>query len=197
MPKSLSYPAEMDCVMLELPVRGTWLAKHAGASGITNGHHRNHPYAIDILKLGPDGRPNRGREEGVTDFYSYDEPIYAPADGRVVQVVDSVEGTLIGNHIIIDIGNEKYVFFAHLKNGSIAVEEDQFVKAGTRIGRVGNSGGASGILHLHMHVQNKATWDRGGKVTYPFRFRKMLRKRLFFWREVSNGFLLRNDKFSD
>ena len=52
MPKSLSYPAETDCVILELPVRGTWLAKHAGASGITNGHHRNHPYAIDILKLG-------------------------------------------------------------------------------------------------------------------------------------------------
>ena len=55
-PKSLAYPAEQDCLLLELPVRGIWLARHAGASRITNGHHPRHAYAIDILKLGPDGR---------------------------------------------------------------------------------------------------------------------------------------------
>lgn len=197
-PKSLSYPGETHCVMLELPVRGTWLAKHAGASDITNDHIA-HPYAIDILKLGPDGRLHKGREEAVTDFYSYNEPVYAPADGKVAQVVDRLEGNLIGNYVIIDIGNEKYVFFAHLKNGSIAVEEGQFVKSGTLIARVGNSGGASGLLHMHMHVQNKATFERHGTemVTYPFRFRKMFRKRLLFWKEVANGALLRNDKFTD
>lgn len=87
--------------------------------------------------------------------------------------------------------------FAHLKNRSIAVDKGQFVKAGTLIGRVGNSVRASGILHLHMHVQNKATFDHGEKVTYPLRFRKMLRKRLLFWQEFSNGYLFRNDRFSD
>jgi murein DD-endopeptidase MepM/ murein hydrolase activator NlpD len=152
---------------------------------------------MDILKLGPDGRMSRGREKASTYFYSYDEPISSPTDGRIVKVVDNVEGGLIGNYIIIAIENEKYVFLAHIKNGSIVVVENQFVKAGTFVGRVGNSGGASGILHLHMHVQNKPTWDRGRKVTYPIRFRKMLRKRFLLRKEVSNGYLLRNDMFSD
>jgi len=203
-PKSLPYPAESDCVILDLPVRGTWLAGQAGASKITNGHTSNR-YALDILKLGPDGRLYKGREKAVRDFYSYDEPIYAPADGRVTQVVADLESDLLGhmdrdhpggNNIIIDIGNEKYVYFAHLKRGSPAVVEGQFVKAGTLLGHVGNSGYSS-HPHLHMHVQNQATAASEGRKTFPFRFKEMRRKRLIFWRDVSHGALLRNDKFSD
>jgi len=48
-----------------------------------------------------------------------------------------------------------------------------------------------------MHVQNKPTSDLDGKMTYTFRFTEMYRKRLIFWEEVSDGYLLRNDKFSD
>jgi len=203
-PKSLPYPAKSDCVILDLPSRGTWLAGQAGASEITNGHTSNR-YAIDILKLGPDGRLYKGREKAVRDFYSYDEPIYAPADGRVTQVVADLESDLLGhmdrdhpggNNIIIDIGNEKYVYFAHLKRGSPAVVEGQFVKAGTLLGHVGNSGYSS-HPHLHMHVQNQATAASEGRKTFPFRFKEMRRKRLIFWRDVSHGALLRNDKFSD
>jgi hypothetical protein len=203
-PKSLSYPAESGCVILELPVRGTWLAGHGGASEITNGH-LTLPYAIDILKLGPDGRMYKGEEEAVTDFYSYNEPIYAPADGWVTQIVDGIESDVIGNmdednpggnYINLDIGHGEYVHFAHLKKGSIAVVEGQFVEAGTLIGRVGNSG-RSTHPHLHMHVQNKPTSDPDGRITYPFRFREMRRKRLIFWKDVSDGYLLRNDKFSE
>jgi hypothetical protein len=203
-PKSLFYPTKSDCVILELPVRGTWLAGQAGASGITNGHSTNR-YAIDILKLGPDGRMYKGNESAVTDFYSYNEPIYAPADGWVSQIADGIESDLIGNmdednpggnYIIIDIGQGKYVFFGHLKKGSIAVVEGQFIKAGTLIGYIGNSG-YSTHPHLHMHVQNKPTSDSDGMITYPFRFYEMQRKRLVFWREVIDDSLLRNDKFSD
>jgi len=203
-PKSLPYPAESDCVMLDLPVRGTWLAGHGGASEITNGHLTNR-YAIDILKLGPDGRLHKGREEAVTDFYSYGEPIFAPADGRVTEVVDGIESDLMGNmdkdnpggnHVIIDIGNGKYVYFAHLKKGSITVKEDQSVRAGALLGCVGNSG-FSTHPHLHMHVQSKPTSDPEGRITYPFRFREMRRERLILWKSVRNGYLLRNDRFSD
>ena len=203
-PKSLPYPSASDCVILNLPVRGTWLAGHAGASDITNGHLTNR-YALDILKLGPDGRLAKGKEDTVTDFYSYHEPIYAPADGKVTQIKDSIESDLLGhmdkdnpggNYIIIDIGNEKYAYFGHLKKGSIAVVEGQFVKAGTLIGHAGNSG-YSTHPHLHMHIQNKPTSNPDGRITYPFRFLKMQRKRLLFWKEVSAGYLLRNDRFSD
>ncbi len=203
-PKSLPYPTESVCVMLDLPVRGTWLAGQAGSSPITNGHLTNR-YAIDILKLGPDGRMYKGKEDMVSDFYSYNEPIYAPADGRVSQVVDGLPSDIMGNRdrdhsggnlIILDIGKGKFIYFAHLRKGSIAVEEGEFIKAGTILGVVGNSG-YSTHPHLHMHVQNQPLSNAEGRVTYPFRFTKMRRKRLIFWKEVSNGSLLRNDKFSD
>jgi murein DD-endopeptidase MepM/ murein hydrolase activator NlpD len=147
----------------------------------------------------------KGKEKTVTDFYSYMEPLYAPADGWVTQIVDNIESDLIGNmdrdnpggnYIIMNIGNEKYVFFGHLEKGSIRVAEGQFVKAGTLIGYIGNSG-YSTHPHLHMHVQNKPTSDPDGMTTYPFRFYEMRRKRLMFWKQVSYGSLLRNDKFSD
>ncbi|MGB3477851.1 MAG: M23 family metallopeptidase [bacterium] len=200
--KSLPYPGEEECVILELPVRGTWLAGHAGASDITNGHLINR-YAIDILKLGSDGRFFKFGEKSVTDFYSYNEPVYAPANGQVVQVVDSLESDVLGNqdidnpggnYVIFDIGDGKYVYFAHFKKGSIIVEKGQFLKTGEIIGRIGNSG-YSTHPHLHMHVQNKATANREGRITYPFRFHKMFRKRVLFWIEIRNGYLLRNDIF--
>lgn len=201
-PRSLVYPMESDCVMLELPVRGTWLAGHAGATDITNGH-LTYPYAVDFLKLGPDGRLYKGTEKNVTDFYAYNEPVYASADGWVTEIVNDIESDLLGemdldnpggNYITIDIGGEKYLHLAHLKKGSITVEEGQFVKTGTLVGYIGNSG-FSTHPHLHMHIQNKPTSNSEGMITYPFRFLNMQRKRLIFWMEVNNGYLLRNDIF--
>ena len=203
-PQSWAYPSEKDCVVLDLPVRGVWLAGQAGASVLTNGHITNR-YAIDILKLGPDGRLFMGEEERVTDFYSYGEEIYAPADGRITEVVDGIQSDVMGNmdkdhpggnYIIMDIGQDKYVYFGHLIEGSITVEQGQPVTAGTMLGRVGNSG-YSTHPHLHMHVQNKPVSDREGRITYPFRFSKMRRNRLLFWHTVKNGVLLRGDRFSE
>ena len=203
-PRSLAYPVGSDCVMLELPVRGTWLAGHAGATDITNGH-LTYPYAVDLLKLGSDGRLYKGTEKDVTDFYAYNEPVYAPADGWVTEIVNDMESDLLGkmdldnpggNYITIDIGGGKYVHLAHLKKGSITVEGGQFVKAGTLVGYIGNSGNST-HPHLHMHIQNKPTSSSVGMITSPFRFLNMQRKRLIFWMEVSNGYLLRNDIFRD
>jgi hypothetical protein len=49
------------------------------------------------LKLGSDARLYKGKEKTVTDFYSYDEPVYVPADGRVVQIVEGFESDVLGN----------------------------------------------------------------------------------------------------
>jgi len=201
-PKSLPYPPESECVILELPVRGTWLAGHAGATTITNGHSSNR-FAIDILKLGTDWRFFKKELKAVTDFYSFNEPVYAPADGIVTEVVDNLISDSLGimdknnsggNKIIIGIGDSKYVYFAHLRKSSIPKKVGETVKAGELIGFVGNSG-YSTSPHLHMHVQNKPISDQKDRQTYPFRFRKMNRTRFFFQSEVKNGYLIRNDWF--
>ncbi|MBE0432629.1 M23 family metallopeptidase [candidate division WOR-3 bacterium] len=203
-PQSWAYPPEKDCVTLDLPVRGVWLAGHAGASVLTNGHVKNR-YAIDILKLGPDGRLHKGQGKSVTDYYSYDEEVCAPADGKITEVMDGIQSDLMGNmdeehpggnYIIMDIGDDKYVYFGHLRKGSITVEQGQSVTAGTVLGRIGNSG-YSTHPHLHMHVQNKPVSDPEARITYPFRFSRMRLSRLIFWKEVKNVALLRGDRFSD
>ncbi|MBN3034566.1 MAG: M23 family metallopeptidase [Bacteroidales bacterium] len=198
--RSLPFPQEAECVILELPVRGKWLAGHAGATELTNPHTTN-LYAIDFLKLGKDSRFYSGNEDTVTDFYSFNEFIYAPADGVITQVTDTLESDLLGhrdkehpggNFVILDIGNERYVYLAHLRSNSIGVQAGQKVKAGDVIGRAGNSGNST-VPHLHMHVQNKPVSNSEGRITYPFRFLNLHRKRLLFWREVHNAALIRND----
>ncbi len=194
--KTLPYPSTEECVVLDLPVRGTWLAGHAGATKFTN-IHTTHRYAIDVLKLGPDGRMMDGSDLVVTNWYGYGEPIYAPADGQIIKVVDVFPCRPIGdgdsahpagNHVVIDIGNDRQVFLAHLRAGSIAVEEGAYVTPGTLIGRVGNSGNSE-APHLHVHVQTAS------ETTIPFRFRSMQRKRWLFWADVTNSYLIRNDWF--
>ena len=195
---TLPYPPVEECVVLDLPVRGTWLAGHAGASEITN-FHTTHRYAIDVLKRGPDGRMVDGSDLVVTNWYGYGEPVYAPADGQVVKVVDGLPCGPIGNrdlanpggnHVVIDIGNGRQVLLAHLVAGSVAVEEGAYVTSGALIGRVGNSGN-SDAPHLHLHVQSAS------ETMVPFRFRSMERKRWLVWTEVTDGYLIRNDWFRD
>jgi hypothetical protein len=193
---TLPYPPMEEGVVLDLPVRGTWLAGHAGASEFTN-FHSTHRYAIDVLKLGPDGRLVEGSDLVVTNWYGYDEPVYAPADGQIVEVVDDLPCGPIGNrdtvnpagnHVVIDIGDGRQVLLAHLVAGSVAVEEGEYVTSGALIGRVGNSGNSE-APHLHVQVQSAS------ETMVPFRFRLMQRKRWLFWTEVTNGYLIRNDRF--
>lgn len=202
--KTYPFPKTSDCVVLDLPVRGEWLAGHAGATTLTNNHYKS-KYAIDCLKIGPDGRFFKDPEEKVSDFYSYEEPVYAPANGKITEVVDSLTSDIFGepdtenlggNYVILDLGNGKYFLVAHLMKEKIPVEEGQLVKKGDILGYIGNSGNTS-FPHLHIHVQNKPTADPEGRITYPFRFNKMKRKRLIFWREVRNAALIRNDRFHD
>ena len=196
------FPEESKCVLLDLPVRGEWLAGHAGSTTMTNAHSKNR-YAIDCLKIGPDGRFYKEPEEDVTDFYSYGEPVYAPADGRITDIVDSLTSDVMGerdkehpggNVVILDLGGGKYFYVAHLMKDRIPVEIGQTVETGTLLGYIGNSGNTF-FPHLHIHVQNKPTLDAEGRITYPFRFKTMHRKRLIFWQEVSNAALIRNDRF--
>ena len=143
------------------------------------------------------GRLVDGSDLVVTNWYGYDEPVYAPAEGQIVTVVDGFpcrpigDGdtvNLAGNHVVIDIGSDRQVFLAHLVAGSVAVKEGEYVSSGTLIGRVGNSGNSE-APHLHLHVQSASG------TMLPFRFRSMQRERWLLWIHVTEGYLLRNDRF--
>lgn len=207
LPQIFSFPGEEESYVVELPVRGTWSAGHAGGSVLVN-YHNAHPsqkYAIDIVKVDERGRFYERPGSEIEQVFSFGEPVFAPASGIVVAAVDTLPNHGIslepsevefpaGNHVVIQFEEERYIFLAHLKPGSLQVAEGDTISAGYPVGTIGNSGNSS-WPHLHMHIQDLPELDYNNATAFPFRFNEMQRKRWLFWRTVEDGALLRNDHF--
>jgi len=123
-------------------------------------------------------------------FYGYGAEVLAVASGKVVFVKDGIpenvpqvsgeikpavpitRETVSGNWIAIDLGNERYAFYAHLRPGSIRVKAGDKVRKGQVIALLGNSGNAVGP-HLHFHIGNQYAINGGdlnGNEGLPFVF---------------------------
>ncbi|MBL4716596.1 MAG: M23 family metallopeptidase [Bacteroidia bacterium] len=200
------YPQTDKCYLIDLPVKGDWIAGHAGGSEQVNYHcaYEAQKFAIDIVKVDESGMFYKNEGKEIEDFYTLNENIYSPVDGIIVNVVDSFANQQVlngsdkknpaGNHIVIEIENERYLFLAHLNLGTIKVLKGDIVKAGDLIAQAGNSGNTT-WPHLHMHIQDKPIIDNKNAKAFPFRFGKMDRKRWLGWTNVKDGFLVRNDLF--
>lgn len=79
----------------------------------------------------------------------------AVADGEVVAVQDFVDGFsdtyTAGNYVRIKHESGVYSRYLHLVKGSVKVKVGQKVKAGTALGKEGNTGYSYGV-HLHFDV---------------------------------------------
>jgi murein DD-endopeptidase MepM/ murein hydrolase activator NlpD len=64
--------------------------------------------------------------------------------------------TVGGNHVILNIGDGHYAFYAHLQPGSIKVHVGDRVKRGQLLGLVGNSGNST-EPHLHFHLSDASS----------------------------------------
>lgn len=92
----------------------------------------------------------------------------APSDGTVVEAADGVRDnltrdtnpySLTGNHIIIRHTDNEFSLLAHLRDGSIRVQEGDTVQSGQKIGECGNSGNSSSA-HLHYQLQTSDVLSR-------------------------------------
>ena len=123
-------------------------------------------FAVDYVQLGPDGRLFTGDRAAPESYPYYGSDIHAVADGPVVAVLDGLPeqvpganptGLTIdqygGNHIVQDIGDGNYAFYAHLETGSTQVEVGDQLARGQVIAALGNSGNTD-APHLHFHVMN-------------------------------------------
>ncbi|MBE1459798.1 hypothetical protein H4W79_004012 [Nocardiopsis terrae] len=140
-------------------------------------------YAIDVVAEPADGeRPGAGWWPPMrpnSDFPAFGQPLYAVADATVVAVSDSqrdhlsrnsypalvylvFEGIIrmfggarriVGNHVILDLGEGVHAVYAHLRRGSAEVAAGDRVTTGQRIGLCGNSGNSS-EPHLHFHLMD-------------------------------------------
>ena len=126
-------------------------------------------FAIDFMQLGPNNSARNGPFEALSSWWGYGTPVLAVAPGVVAEVVDGMPDqtpvgtvtdaqtptTAAGNHVIEDIGAGRYVFYAHLKPGSIParVRKGAVLRPGELIGRLGNSGNST-APHMHFQLMN-------------------------------------------
>nr|WP_107905144.1 M23 family metallopeptidase [Streptomyces chartreusis] len=128
-------------------------------------------------------------------FPAFGAPLLAVADATVVRAVDDqrdhlsrtsllalmylmiVEASVrdlsgvkrvVGNHVVLDLGNGTFALYAHLRNGSLAVREGDRVTAGQQLARCGNSGNST---EPHLHFQLMDTPDPDTARGIPFTWR--------------------------
>ncbi|GHN01971.1 hypothetical protein WSM22_34600 [Cytophagales bacterium WSM2-2] len=121
-------------------------------------------YAIDFIKMENNGKYANGDENLIRNWFGYGVDVLAVADGIVSSTRDdffespTLSGHPVypadkatGNYISIKIGDNRFVFYEHLKPGSIKVKIGQKVKIGDVIASLGFTGQTTGP-HLHFHV---------------------------------------------
>ena len=133
---------------------------------------------IPVIGIRPDQLMNtyddarsEGRTHNAIDIMApAGTPVVAVADGDIVKFHDSAAGGIT----IYQLSTDKRYFFyyAHLQSRAPGIAEKQFVKQGTVLGYVGDTGNAGpGNNHLHFSiigvVDPKRFWDGINVNPYP------------------------------
>ena len=157
---------------LSLPFMGEWMVSQGYDGNIT--HIGEWSKALDFVILDEEMKTYQSPGAQLSNFYCYNKPVLAPADGSVEEIVDHVEDNEPGenntqqnwgNTIVIKHAVGLYTKLSHLKKNSFKVQKGSYVRRGDIVALCGNSG-RSPEPHLHFQVQ--ATPYIGSKTTaYP------------------------------
>ncbi|MGK2867045.1 MAG: M23 family metallopeptidase [Mycobacterium sp.] len=163
-------------VVIAPPLRGPGWWDANGCCGMTAHRMAINPidgelwgaerFAIDYVQLLPDGRLVTGDVTDLASFAYFGAGVHAVADGPVVAVLDGLQEQVPGvnptglrldeyggNHVVQDIGNGNYAFYAHLKTGSVTVKPGDRLTTGQVLGQLGNTGNTD-APHLHFHIMS-------------------------------------------
>ncbi|AMR33627.1 hypothetical protein A0256_20435 [Mucilaginibacter sp. PAMC 26640] len=168
---------DLTYLKLTLPFMGGWTVSQGYYGGIT--HSDGWAQALDFVITDGDKCTFKYAGDKPEDYYCYNKPVLACADGLVELVINHVADNLVGemniienwgNTIIIKHTDGVYSKVSHLKQYSAKVKPGEVVKRGDILGLCGNSG-RSPEPHLHFQVQ--ATPYLGSKtIPYPFAYFK-------------------------
>lgn len=129
------------------------------------------------------------------DFPAYGAPLLAVADATVLRASDrrrdhlsrnswpaalyqllieaSVRdlggaGAVLGNHLVLDLGDGRHALYAHLRRGSLAVRPGERVRAGQLLARCGNSGNST-EPHVHFQLMDGPDPDTARGLPFTWR----------------------------
>ncbi|WP_405615771.1 M23 family metallopeptidase [Streptomyces sp. NBC_01511] len=132
---------------------------------------------------------------GNSAYPAFGAPVLAVADATVVRVLNGrrdhltrtsipalvwmmlIEGMvreatgpswILGNHVILDLGDGTYAAYAHLKQGSVTVAVGDTVRTGQRIADCGNTGNST-EPHLHFQLMDGPDLDTARGIPFTWR----------------------------
>lgn len=167
--------AGQTIVNVAMPLtKGSYLVAQGGSNRTVNEHYatldvtvpryaawRGQSKGLDIIRIDRFGLRSSGLlPENPAEYDTFDTPLLSPCDGPVAEALDGIRDMpvpemdrehMLGNHVIVNCDGF-YVVLAHLRKGSVLVSKGQQVKAGDKLGGMGNSGN-SAEPHLHIHAQ--------------------------------------------
>ena len=145
---------------VSIPVTGPWKITQGHDGKETHRDEYRHAWDFQLA----DEHDSVFRQSGTVlkDYYCFEKPVYAPADGVVEETVNDIPDNPVreinqthnwGNTVVIR--HTPYLFskLSHLKEQSILLKKGDPVKKGDIIGLVGNSG-RSPFPHLHFQLQS-------------------------------------------
>ncbi len=170
-------PVGPAAVVITPPLKGSnWVAGggccappsyHRGATLPLNGTiHVAERFAIDFVQLNDKnmlivGPMEKRRAMPISATRSILSPTArwsAPRTDCKEQVpgklpADATIQMAAGNRVVVDIGEGRFAFYAHMQPGSVRVKVGDKVKTGQVLGLLGNSGNTD-TPHLHFHVMD-------------------------------------------
>ncbi len=186
-PVSVGAPA----VVITPPLKGPrWvvgggccatISYHRGATLSINGQvHVAERFAIDFVQLSDNGSLASGPAAALASYRYFGAEILSVADGVVAAIHDGdaeevpgklPEGKSIdnagGNYVVVDIGEGRFAFYAHLQPGSLRVKQGDHVGQGQVLALLGNSGNTD-TPHLHFHVMDGPSPLEANGLPYAF-----------------------------
>jgi len=116
----------------------------------------------------------------VEQHFAFGQDALAVADGTVVSTHDGMpdETPFLlmlpkakedygGNHVILEIAPNVFALYEHLHPGSLTVKVGDAVKAGTVLGKIGNTGPSEGP-HLHFGLSDQPNIFTGRSLPFVF-----------------------------
>jgi len=160
---------------LHLPFWGEWRVSQGYDGKYT--HKGEWSSAIDFDLVAESGKTYNSSARSCEDYYCYNKPVVAPANGVIAEIIDNVDDNEPGkvnstqnwgNTVVIKHLNDLYTQMSHIKSGTFRFKTGDFVRQGDIIAFCGNSG-RSPEPHLHFQVQ--LTPLPGAKTfNYPFSY---------------------------